>query len=112
MIFCNKCGGLCSSRKQGEKTIFVCRCCGTEQTEKKGRVKACIICESIEKSEKKVSIFNEDIETKKLPTVKHGCPKCSNLKAVFWMKQTRASDEPPTRFYKCLKCGYISREYE
>ncbi|MEM4865380.1 MAG: hypothetical protein QXY09_02690 [Acidilobaceae archaeon] len=25
--------------------------------------------------------------------------------------QTRAADEPPTRFYRCTKCGYTWREY-
>jgi DNA-directed RNA polymerase subunit M len=39
------------------------------------------------------------------------CPKCSEKKVVSWMEQTRASDEPPTRFYKCTKCGHTWREY-
>jgi DNA-directed RNA polymerase subunit M len=39
------------------------------------------------------------------------CPKCSAKKVISWMEQTRASDEPPTRFYKCTKCGHTWREY-
>ncbi|EFD93116.1 MAG: Transcription factor TFIIS [Candidatus Parvarchaeum acidophilus ARMAN-5] len=39
------------------------------------------------------------------------CPKCKEKKIVSWMEQTRASDEPPTRFYKCVNCGYTWREY-
>jgi len=27
------------------------------------------------------------------------------------MIQTRAADEPPTRFYRCTKCGHTWREY-
>jgi DNA-directed RNA polymerase subunit M len=39
------------------------------------------------------------------------CSKCGAKKALSWMQQTRASDEPPTRFYKCVSCGYTWREY-
>lgn len=39
------------------------------------------------------------------------CPKCSHDEAFFWMLQTRAADEPPTRFYRCAKCGHTWREY-
>ena len=39
------------------------------------------------------------------------CPKCNAKKAISWVEQTRASDEPPTRFYKCASCGYTWREY-
>lgn len=39
------------------------------------------------------------------------CPKCGAKKALSWVQQTRASDEPPTRFYKCVSCEYTWREY-
>ncbi|MCX8196316.1 MAG: transcription factor S [Acidilobaceae archaeon] len=39
------------------------------------------------------------------------CPKCGHDEAFFWMMQTRAADEPPTRFYRCAKCGHTWREY-
>lgn len=39
------------------------------------------------------------------------CPKCGKKKVISWMEQTRASDEPPTRFYKCLNCNNTWREY-
>jgi DNA-directed RNA polymerase subunit M len=39
------------------------------------------------------------------------CQKCGAKKVISWMEQTRASDEPPTRFYKCLKCNHTWREY-
>lgn len=39
------------------------------------------------------------------------CPKCGQKKIIFWTEQTRASDEPPTRFYKCINCNYTWREY-
>ena len=39
------------------------------------------------------------------------CPKCGKRKVISWMEQTRASDEPPTRFYKCTYCNHTWREY-
>ncbi len=39
------------------------------------------------------------------------CPRCGNDEVLAWMMQTRAADEPPTRFYRCTKCGYTWREY-
>lgn len=40
------------------------------------------------------------------------CPKCGPVKAEYWELQTRSSDEPPTRFHKCKKCGHTWREYK
>ncbi len=42
---------------------------------------------------------------------KMDCTKCGARKVISWTEQTRASDEPPTRFYKCLKCGNTWRDY-
>lgn len=47
-----------------------------------------------------------------LPTTKIFCPKCGHNTAYYWMIQTRAGDEPPTRFFKCVKCGHVWREYD
>ena len=46
-----------------------------------------------------------------LPKTKYECKKCANPDAFFWTLQTRSADEPETRFYKCTKCGSVSREY-
>ena len=32
-------------------------------------------------------------------------------KSYFWMMQTRGSDEPETKFYKCEKCKHVWRDY-
>lgn len=40
------------------------------------------------------------------------CSKCGNDEAYWWVLQTRRADEPPTRFYRCTKCGHVWREYE
>jgi DNA-directed RNA polymerase subunit M/transcription elongation factor TFIIS len=34
------------------------------------------------------------------------CSKCKKANSQITQKQTRASDEPPTTFVKCLECGH------
>ncbi len=55
----------------------------------------------------------EVIEGKRinLPTARVTCPGCGNDKAYWWMRQTRGADEPSTRFYRCVECGHVWREY-
>jgi len=45
------------------------------------------------------------------PIVDAVCESCKNNQAYFWTKQTRASDEAETRFFKCTKCKHTWREY-
>ena len=46
-----------------------------------------------------------------LPTTKIICGKCKHNEATFYLRQTRAADEPTTRFYQCTKCKHRWREY-
>ena len=46
-----------------------------------------------------------------MTTVDEECPKCGHNKAFFWEEQTRASDEPETSFFRCVKCKHTWREY-
>ena len=46
-----------------------------------------------------------------LPTTKIECPKCKNDEAMWWFLQTRSGDEPPTQFYRCVKCNHTWRSY-
>ncbi|MBP2624988.1 MAG: transcription factor S [Nitrosopumilaceae archaeon] len=59
------------------------------------------------------SDFNilENDENISLPTIDIKCEKCDNVKAVWWMLQTRSADEPTTQFYRCTKCNYTWRNY-
>lgn len=59
------------------------------------------------------SDFNifENEENISLPTIDIKCEKCNNVKAVWWMLQTRSADEPTTQFYRCTKCNYTWRDY-
>jgi len=50
-------------------------------------------------------------EVKVLPRTRAECPKCGHLEAEWHIRQTRASDEPETRFLRCLSCGHTWREY-
>ncbi len=96
-MFC-ECGGLLIS----EDGKLVCSSCGKVYEDKE------LTLSTKQKAEKKILKSGKE---KKNPIVKKTCPKCGYDKCEFWVVQTRASDEAPTRFYRCLKCGYTWREY-
>ena len=105
--FCSKCGNLMLPQKGEKGLILVCGKCGN-------------VVEEIEADEYKLV---KDVEAKisepgviedkqiNLPTARVRCPKCENNKAYWWIRQTRAGDEPSTRFYRCIACGHVWREY-
>ena len=62
-------------------------------------------------SEQKVDIVENDAEDSTLPTCEFDCPKCDSRQAYYWIVQTRASDEPETKFLKCVSCKYTTRDY-
>ncbi|CAH9051791.1 unnamed protein product [Cuscuta europaea] len=41
---------------------------------------------------------------------KERCPTCGFDEAAFVEMQTRSADEPATRFYKCIGCGFTWKE--
>jgi transcription factor S len=109
MEFCN-CGGLMIPQKAGSKITLVCRKCGKKKTgskEKKFKISAF-------NAEKKGKIIVVDKNSKVdvLPRTTVNCPKCECKEAYWWMQQMRAADEAPTRFFRCIKCGNVWREYE
>ena len=110
MRFCPKCKSLMMpSRKEG-KTILKCSRCGYEE-EVSEKTKGFV--EKVTRVEKKPEIVVwEGVKVEVLPKTRVECPRCHNLEAYWWTVQTRAADEPPTRFYRCTKCGYTWREYE
>ena len=69
------------------------------------------------KKNRKPNVFVQDpsttpIETKKIdPITNEKCPKCGHGKAYYAMVQTRAADEPETKFFKCEKCKHRWRDY-
>jgi len=46
-----------------------------------------------------------------LPLTDASCPKCGHDRAYYWLIQTRASDEPETKFMRCQKCKHTWRDY-
>jgi len=99
-------------QKRGNKSVLVCIRCGYIE-EVKGQA-TLRISERIEHSAKEGTVvIDSEMDTSKLPITKDvTCRRCGANEAYYWVLQTRAADEPPTRFYKCVKCGYVWREYE
>ncbi|MEM4336548.1 MAG: transcription factor S [Candidatus Woesearchaeota archaeon] len=111
-MFCQKCGSIIIPKKENGKIVIICSKCGEEQKEMDVEIKEKTSKENMkEGGRKKEDIIFVDKETETHPLIETECPKCHNDKAYFWTQQTRASDEPETKFYKCSKCGYIWRDY-
>ncbi len=108
MKFCPKDGALMQIKKVDGKTVWYCPTCGyTEDITESSQIKQKL---SIKHKSKMIEINPN--EEKNLPKVRTICPKCGKeVDAYYWMEQTRAGDEPMTRFYKCTVCGYVWREY-
>ncbi|MEM0021422.1 MAG: transcription factor S [Fervidicoccaceae archaeon] len=114
MKFCPKCGSLMKPKRTGGKTYLECPKCGyvEEMTTSQEGYK---IASKIKHSNKEKSIIVEEGKVPEtLPKLKDAvyCPKCGYNEVYYWTMQTRAADEPPTRFYKCVRCGHVWREYE
>ena len=103
-MFCSKCGGLMlpSKDKKGAK----CASCGYSE---KGQ-SSLKISEKGRNSEV-IAVVDNKQELDTLPKIKATCNKCHNDEAYYWHVQTRAADEPETRFSRCTKCGHTWRSY-
>ncbi|OYT35340.1 MAG: transcription factor S [Candidatus Aenigmarchaeota archaeon ex4484_52] len=106
MKICEKCGTLMILQKEDNKLYFVCKKCKIKIEMKKSN---CILKQTIKKQKPLILKNNENIE--QLPKTKKKCEKCGNNEVYWWSRQTRASDEPETRFYRCTKCRQTWREY-
>ncbi len=98
-MFCPKCGSIMMKKKCS---------CGYEAKDI-GKLQ---ITENVGNGkERKFAVVDAEQDDKILPETEAECPKCGNMKAYFWEVQTRAGDEPPTKFLKCTKCKHIWRDY-
>lgn len=97
--------------KKGRSTSFVCRTCGKR---KGGKIspKEFKLAVTAPKAANEIVVVEKKSRFEVLPRTNAQCPKCENPEAFWWMQQTRAADEPPTRFFKCTKCSHVWREYE
>ncbi len=103
MMFCPKCGSLLVPKNEGNKKVLFCKC-GFSTAEIEGAK----LHETI-KEEKEIEVVEKEPEVH--PLMDAECPKCKHKKAYFWTVQTRASDEPETKFLKCEKCEHVWRDY-
>jgi transcription factor S len=104
MQFCPKCKAILMPKRDGIKKLVVCSC-GYKSSDF-GDVN---VSEQVKNKGKDVEVVDRDNEVD--PITKAECPKCHNDEAYFWEIQTRAADEPPTKFMKCTKCKHIWRDY-
>lgn len=100
-MFCPKCGAILKVKQEKGKRFFSCGCGYTNRKEK------ATLSETVEKEEEIAVVEQDD---RNLPIADAECPKCGHDKAGFWTAQTRAGDEPETRFFKCAKCGNTWRD--
>jgi len=106
-MFCPKCSAILMPKKEGKKIVTKCSC-GYKAG---GDSSAGVISEKVKDKSKQVEVVDEAKDLDALPKMEVECPKCGHREAGFWEVQTRASDEPPTKFMKCLKCKHTWRDY-
>lgn len=104
-MFCPKCGSVLLPKKEGSKKTLACSC-----GYKTGDVEKTKLTEHVTNKSREVEVIEKEIET--LPKIKVECPKCGHKEAYFWTIQTRAGDEPETKFHRCLKCKHTWRDYD
>ena len=106
MEFCKECGTLMRPVKNDNSITMKCPSCKNEiNTNTDQKISSKIKHTPLDE----IPVFDEKNST--LPITEIPCKKCENKKVYWWTRQTRSSDEPETRFYKCTKCGYTWREY-
>ena len=103
-MFCPKCGSLLIPKKEDTKRLMVCSCGYKETSMEKAKIK------EIVRDTSDVEVVDKDT-SELLPLTDVSCPKCGHDKAFYWLIQTRASDEPETKFLRCQKCKHTWRDY-
>jgi len=104
MIFCPKCGSILRPKVDKGRKALACSCGFVDRTKQAGTIK-----EHVSDRSEKVEVV--DKEENILPKTKVQCPKCGHDTAFYWTIQTRAGDEPETKFLKCEKCKHTWRDY-
>lgn len=107
--FCPKCDNMLRKSKLDDETFLVCQCgykivSSANRSSKKPlpHQKASLI---------KKTVILEKINLIENPTTSVICPECGHTKAEYFQQQTRSADEPPTTFFRCIKCDHRWREY-
>ena len=103
-MFCPKCGTILMPKTKNNKRVIECSC-GYKENDLSNFKKI----KEVIKEQKGVEVVDKEIEI--LPITDEECTKCHHEKAYYWTIQTRAGDEPETKFLKCKKCKYVWRDY-
>ena len=103
MLFCPKCGSIMLPKRVDTRKIMACSCGFVSKDTTDATIK--------EGSAPKPELEVIDSQQQSLPITDAECTKCHHRKAFFWLKQTRAGDEPETKFLKCEKCSHTWRDY-
>lgn len=104
-MFCPKCKSILLPKIVKGKKVLACSCGYKDSEPEKVTLK-----ETSPVHVKPVDVIEEGKES--LPVTEQECQKCGNSQAYHWEVQTRAGDEPATRFFKCTKCKHTWREYK
>ncbi|MBI2138086.1 transcription factor S [Candidatus Woesearchaeota archaeon] len=105
-MFCPKCGSILLPKKEGNKTVVKCSC-GHQSAEQQSFG----FTEKVKQGSAKIAVVEKDHDHEALPLMDASCPKCGHHKARYWTVQTRAGDEPETKFLTCDKCRHRWRDY-
>lgn len=100
MEFCETCKCMMIP-KEGK---LVCPKCGLKRAKSAG---SSVVVEK--QKTKETVVLEKKIDI--LPKTRVECPKCGHNEAFWVLRQTRASDEPETRIYTCVKCEHRWRAY-
>jgi len=106
VTFCPKCGSLLMPKMSGKKAILACSC-GYKDKEATGELKETVI----QGKNTEIEVVESDADLKRMPKTKDECPECGHREAYFWTMQTRAGDEPETKFMRCCECNHTWRDY-
>ncbi len=105
-MFCPKCGSILRLKKESGKRVMGCSCGYVDRSNEKTKLSETI------KEKPKIEVVESSKEEQTLPLIDAKCPKCEHDKAYYWLVQTRASDEPETKFLRCEKCKHTWRDYD
>ena len=108
MQFCDSCGSM--MRSDGDRMVCSNDDCG--ETAEQDAERAAQFTSTEAQSGDELIETEEGAEFEGKPTATDiVCDECGYGEAWYTIKQTASADEPPTRFFKCKKCGYRWRGY-
>jgi len=109
--YCPRCGTLMLPRRRDGHAVLSCPKCGYEK-DLSNPLAYRLTRRRRHEQEDALIVIDREVVVETLPKARVECPRCGHLEAYYWEVQTRAGDEPATRFFRCTKCGHTWREYQ